>query len=148
VSLQQRETKEKGIMTKPTIDVRRAACRGQIVTSEDADYEAARKVYNGMIDRRPYAIVRAADVADVIAAVNFARDGALALSVRGGAHSVPGFGTNDEGIVIDLGRMRSVWVDAARRTARADGGGTWGIFSTPPIPSVSRRRAASSRPPA
>jgi FAD/FMN-containing dehydrogenase len=115
-------------MAQPSIADLRAACRGQVVTREDADYAVARKVYNGMIDRHPRAIVRAADVADVIAAVHFARDSGLDLSVRGGAHSVPGFGTNDEGLVIDLGRMRGTRVDAARRTARAEGGATWGDF--------------------
>ena len=64
-------------MAQPSIADLRAACRGQVVTREDADYEAARKVYNGMIDRHPHVVVRAADAADVIAAVNFARDKAL-----------------------------------------------------------------------
>ena len=79
-----------------------------------------------MIDRRPAAIVRCADVADVIAAVGLAREEGLDLSVRGGAHSVPGFGTNDGGIVCDLSAMRGVRVDPERRTARAEGGCTWG----------------------
>ena len=84
-------------MAKPTIVELRGACRGQVITPGDPDYEAARKVYNGMIDRRPSVIVRAVDAADVMAAVNFARENGLDLSVRGGSHSVPGFGTNDGG---------------------------------------------------
>ncbi len=111
-----------------TIADLRGKTRGQIVTKDEGDYETARKVYNGMIDRRPLAVVRAAGVADVMATVDFARENDLALSIRGGAHSVPGFGTNDGGIVIDLGRMKGIRVDAAARTARAEGGCTWGDF--------------------
>lgn len=115
-------------MTKPTLEQLRGACRGQVVTPDDADYEVARRVYNGMIDRRPAIVVRAADVADVMATVDYARENALDLSVRGGAHSVPGFGTNDGGVVLDLGRTKGIRVDPANRTVRADGGCTWGDF--------------------
>ena len=104
-------------------------CRGQVITAAAAEYEAARKVYNGIIDKRPRAIVRCADVGDVAAAVNFAREAGLPLSVRGGGHSVPGFGTNDGGIVIDLSPMRWVRVDPRAKTARAGGGTTWGDFN-------------------
>jgi FAD/FMN-containing dehydrogenase len=113
-------------MAKPTIADLRGACRGQIITPPDPDYEAARKVYNGMIDRRPGVIVRAVDAADVMTAVHFSRENGLDLSVRGGSHSVPGFGTNDRGMVIDLSRMNGIRVDPAARTARAEGGCTWG----------------------
>jgi FAD/FMN-containing dehydrogenase len=82
-----------------------------------------------MIDRRPRVIVRATDVADVMAAVDFARDNGLDLSLRGGAHSVPGFGTNDDGVVIDLCQMNGIRVDPSARTARAEGGCTWGGFN-------------------
>src|SRR5438270_6772245 len=85
--------------------------RGQVVTAGDPDYDEARSVYNGMIDRRPRAIIRCMDVGDVVAAVTFARENALDLSVRGGSHSVPGFGTNDGGVVIDLSPMKGVRVD-------------------------------------
>ena len=115
-------------MTKPTLEQLRSACRGQVVTPDDADYEVARKVHNGMIDRRPAVIIRAADIADVIATVGYARDSGLDLSVRGGAHSVPGFGTNNGGVVLDLGRMKGIRVDPGNRTVRADGGCTWGDF--------------------
>ena len=73
--------------------------------------------------------MRAADAGDVMAAVDYARENGLDLAVRGGGHSVPGFGTCDDGVVIDLGRMRGVRVDAAKRTARAEGGATWGDFN-------------------
>ena len=82
-----------------------------------------------MSDKRPLAIVRAEQVADVVGAVNFAREGGLELSVRGGGHSAPGFGTNDGGVVIDLSLMRYVHIDPQARTARAGGGATWGDFN-------------------
>ena len=79
-----------------------------------------------MIDRHPRVIARPASAADVMAAVGFARENALDLSIRGGSHSVPGFGTNDDGVVIDLSKMRSIRVDPEARTVRAEGGATWG----------------------
>src|SRR5207302_10159135 len=79
-----------------------------------------------MIDKRPTVIVRPVNAGDVIAAVNFAREGELALAIRGGAHSVPGFGTVDKGLVIDLSRMRGVRVDPEKRPARPEGGATCG----------------------
>jgi UDP-N-acetylenolpyruvoylglucosamine reductase len=115
-------------MAKPSLADLRAASRGQVITHDNPDYEAARKVYNGMIDRRPRVVVRPANPSDVMSAVSFARENALGLSIRGGSHSVPGFGTNDDGVVIDLSRMRSVRVDPVARTARAEGGCTWGDF--------------------
>jgi FAD/FMN-containing dehydrogenase len=109
-----------------TAEELRTSLRGDLIGPDDGSYDEARKVYNGMIDRRPAGIVRAADVADVIAAVDVAREQGLDLSVRGGGHSVPGFGTNDGGLVIDLAGMRGIHVDPDRRTARAGGGATWG----------------------
>ena len=79
--------------------------RGQVITEGDDAYDGARKVYNGMIDKRPGVIVQPADQADVIATVRFARDTGADLSIRGGSHSVPGFGTNDGGVVLDEGWM-------------------------------------------
>ena len=116
-------------MAEPTIDGLRERVRGEVITAADAGYDDARKVYNGMIDRRPLVVVRCVDVGDVMAAVDHARDGGLDLSVRGGSHSVPGFGTNDGGVVIDLAAMKGVRVDPAARTARAGGGCTWGDFN-------------------
>src|SRR6266540_4944554 len=81
-----------------------------------------------MIDRRPAMIGRCAGAADVIASVKFARDNHVLLSVRGGGHGVPGFAICDGGLMIDLSRMKSIRVDPAQRTARAEGGVTWGDF--------------------
>jgi FAD/FMN-containing dehydrogenase len=107
----------------------REQVRGEVVGPEDGGYEQARKVFNAMIDRRPAVIVRAANAGDVMSAVNFARENDLAVAVRGGGHSVPGFGTWDDAVVIDLQRMRSVHVDPRSKTARAEGGATWGDYN-------------------
>ena len=100
--------------------------RGTLLRPGDAGYEQARQVYNAMIDRRPALIVRCVDVADVMAAVNFAREQELTLAVRGGGHNGPGLGTCDDGLVIDLSGMKGIRVDPAVRTVRVEGGCTWG----------------------
>jgi FAD/FMN-containing dehydrogenase len=100
--------------------------RGTLIQPNDGPYEEARKVYNALHDRRPALIVHAAGVADVIAAVRFAKEKDLALAVRGGGHSIAGFGTCDGGLVLDLRRMRGIRVDPEHRTGRAEGGCTWG----------------------
>jgi len=102
---------------------------GQVVTPGDPDYEDARRVYNFMIDRRPAAIVRCADTRDVRGLVDYARDSGRDLAVRGGGHSVPGFGTGDGAIVADLSAMNRVLVDPQRRTARVGGGATWAMMN-------------------
>jgi FAD/FMN-containing dehydrogenase len=104
------------------------ATRGSVITSQSPDYDEARSVHNGMIDRRPLAIVRAVDVADVLIAVQAARESGLDLAIRGGAHSVPGFGTVDDGIVLDLSAMKGIRIDPEKRTGRVQGGCTWGDF--------------------
>jgi hypothetical protein len=104
----------------------RGKFRGELITPADPGYDAARKVYNGMIDRRPALIARCADVADVIAGVNFAREKGLLLAVRGGGHNGPGLGICDEGLVIDLGRLKGIRVDQQHRTVRVEGGCLWG----------------------
>jgi len=103
--------------------------RGDVIGPDDARYDEARRVYNAMIDRRPAAVVRCTGVADVVAAVKAARATGLPIAVRGGGHSVPGFGTADGALVVDLGRMRGIRVDPASRTVRAEGGCTWGDFN-------------------
>ena len=80
----------------------REQARGRVITAEDDGYDEARMVHNGMFDRHPLAVLKAEQVGDVIAAVNVAREHGLDLSVRGGGHSGPGFGTNDGGVVIDM----------------------------------------------
>jgi FAD/FMN-containing dehydrogenase len=102
---------------------------GEVITPDDDAYDEARKVYNAMIDRRPRVVLRAAGVDDVVAGVTVARDNDLPVAVRGGSHSVPGFGTGDDAVVIDLVRMQRVDVDPRTKTARAQGGATWGAFN-------------------
>jgi FAD/FMN-containing dehydrogenase len=97
-----------------------------LTRSSDPGYEEARSVYNGAVDRRPAAVVRCADVADVIACTNFARDHGMALAIRGGAHHGGGFCVWDDALVIDLGGLRSTTVSPAAQTVRVDGGCTWG----------------------
>ncbi|NUK49403.1 FAD-binding oxidoreductase [Streptomyces lunaelactis] len=123
-------------MTTPTsvldeklLERLRGAVRGDIVQPGDPDYDEARKVYNAMHDKRPAIVVRAVDVGDIVATVDFAREQDLLLAVRGGSHSVTGYGTCDGGVVLDLGRMRGIRVDPQARTARAEGGCTWADFN-------------------
>ena len=116
-------------MATPTLDQLREQVRGEVIARGDEGYDEARAVYNAMIDRHPAVVVRPVNAGDVMAAVNFARDSGVDLAIRGGGHSVPGFGTCDDGVVIDLSRMRGVRVDPVARTARAEGGATWGDFN-------------------
>lgn len=109
-----------------SIDQLKAAIRGQITLPADATYETARKVYNGMIDKRPALIVRAVDAADVIAAVHYGRENVLLTAIRGGGHNGAGLGTCDGGLVIDLSLMKGVRVDPTARTVRVAGGCVWG----------------------
>jgi FAD/FMN-containing dehydrogenase len=104
----------------------KANLRGELIQPKDEGYEAARKVYNGMIDRRPQMIAYCANVADVMRAVNFGRENKMLVAIRGGGHNGGGLGVCDDGLVIDLSRMNGVRVDPAARTARVEGGCTWG----------------------
>ncbi|MGC3875329.1 FAD-binding oxidoreductase [Halomonas sp. GXIMD04776] len=114
-----------GVLHAETIQAFAERLRGELIRPQDARYDEARRVYNAVHDRRPALIVRAADVADVMASVAFARQHELPLAVRGGGHSVPGFGTCDNGLVLDLGRMRGIRVDPEAQRVRAEGGCTW-----------------------
>jgi FAD/FMN-containing dehydrogenase len=100
--------------------------RGEVIRPGDEGYDTARAVHNAMIDRRPALIVRATDVADVMAGVDFARDNEVPLAVRCGGHNVAGFGTVDDGIVLDLSLMKGIRVDPVARAATVQGGCTWG----------------------
>ena len=102
--------------------------RGTLVLPADQHYETARKVFNGMIDRRPSIIAKCHTVDDVKRAVRFGRDAELMVAVRGGGHGIPGHATCDGGLVIDLSGMKGIRVDPAGRTVRADAGLTWGEF--------------------
>ncbi|MGH2375445.1 MAG: FAD-binding oxidoreductase [Longimicrobiales bacterium] len=104
----------------------KAGLRGELIQPNDAGYDDARKVYNGMIDRRPRFIARCADVADIVTAVNFARENDVLVAIRGGGHNGGGLGVCDDGLVIDLSRIKYTRVDPGARTVRAGGGCTWG----------------------
>ena len=95
-------------MSPQTIETLTASVTGEVVTPSDPGYDDARTVYNQMIDRRPAAVVRCADAKDVAAVVRHARETGRPLAVRGGGHSVPGFGTADDAVVADLSGMRTV----------------------------------------
>ena len=97
----------------------RSVFGGELLRSTDAGYETARRVWNGNIDRRPAVIARCRGVADVQRSLAFAVEQGLQVSVRGGGHSAPGYGTNDGGLVIDLGPMKGIRVDPAQRVATA-----------------------------
>ena len=104
----------------------RQSLRGPVMGREDPGYAEARKLYNGMIDKRPMLIARCADVADVMAAVRFAHENDLLVAIRGGGHNGPGLGSCDDGLVIDLSSMKDVRVDPAARTVRVGPGCTQG----------------------
>jgi FAD/FMN-containing dehydrogenase len=98
---------------------------GEVIAPDHPEYETARQVWNGMIDKRPAAIARCADADDVAAAVRFAAEYGLPFTVRGGGHNVAGTAVVDDGLVIDLSAMRAVLVDPSRRTVHVQGGATW-----------------------
>jgi len=113
-------------MTDQIVSTLQQGLRGRVIGRDDADYDAARALYNGMIDKKPRAIARCVDAADVIAAVNYGREQGLLIAVRGGAHNGPGLGSCDDGLVIDLSLMKSVRVDTQAKTVRVDPGCTSG----------------------
>jgi FAD/FMN-containing dehydrogenase len=108
-----------------TVEEFKASLRGHLLHAGEDGYDEARKIWNGMFDRRPALIARCAGAADVVSAVNFARDNRLQVAVRGGGHSFPGHSVCDGGLVIDLSPMKGVRVDSAARTARAQPGIKW-----------------------
>ncbi len=108
------------------VDKFEQSLRGQLIRPGDERYEQARKVYNAMIDKRPGLIAQVADAADVIAAVNFARETKVTVAIRGGGHNGGGLGICDGGLVIDLSRLKGVRVDPRARAVRVEGGCVWG----------------------
>ena len=115
-------------MNQETVKALKGDLRGEVVLPGDKDYEQARKVWNGMIDKRPAIIVRCLGTSDVTKAVKFAGDHGLTVSVKGGGHNVAGNAVCDNGLMIDLSGMKSVRVDPLSRTARAEPGVTWRQF--------------------
>ncbi|MCZ2826180.1 MULTISPECIES: FAD-binding oxidoreductase [unclassified Modestobacter] len=116
-------------MAMPALDSLMTQVDGTVVRPGDEAYEEARHVYNAMIDAHPAGVVRCAGTADVVATVRCAAESGSPLAVRGGGHSVPGFGTADDAVVADLSGMQAVDVDDERRTATVGGGATWGRFN-------------------
>ncbi|MCH8002908.1 MAG: FAD-dependent oxidoreductase, partial [Proteobacteria bacterium] len=106
----------------------RARLRGELIRPGDDGYDGARLIWNGMFDKKPALIARCSGTADVIDAVNFARENGMLTAVRGGGHNSAGSGSCDGGIVIDLSAMNAVHVDPKTRRARVQGGATWGDF--------------------
>lgn len=117
-------------IARDTAEELRSVIRSPVFGPGDVGYDDARRSFNAMIDRRPAAVAQPETAAEVAAAVRFARERYLPIGVRGGGHSVAGHGLIDDGLVIDLRRMRAVNVDASRRRARAEGGATWEEFDT------------------
>ena len=103
---------------------------GRVLTPRDDDYDAARVIYNALVDARPSVIARCTRPADVATALDFARSHSLEIAVRGGGHNPAGHCICDGGLVVDLSQMRTVTVDSSSAVAHADGGATWGDFDT------------------
>ncbi|MDZ4866013.1 MAG: FAD-binding oxidoreductase [Alphaproteobacteria bacterium] len=114
------------MLSKDTISTFKAGFRGEVIEPSDRGYNEARALYNAMIDKKPRLIARCVDVADVIAAVNFGRENKVVIAIRGGGHNGPGLGSVNDGLVIDLSRMKGVRVDPASSTVRAEPGCTQG----------------------
>src|SRR6201998_1825326 len=117
------------ILEEATVHNCADSLRGPLLSPREGGYDEARKVWNGMIDRRPALIARCAGVADVMTAVRFARTHELLVSVRGGGHNITGNAVCEGGLMIDLSPMKSVRVDPVARTARAEAGLTWGEYN-------------------
>jgi FAD/FMN-containing dehydrogenase len=122
------KTRPRDVSLVPIVEELRSVLRGSVVGPADPDYDVARRVHNGMIDKRPAAIARCAEVADVMAALHLGLEHGLPIAVRAGGHNVAGKAVCDDGIVIDLSGMKDMRVDPGRRTARAEAGLTWGEF--------------------
>jgi FAD/FMN-containing dehydrogenase len=113
-------------MSTTEIQAFKSAFHGQVFDPADASYDDARRIWNASVDKHPRLIARCSGLADVIAAVNFGRANNLLTAIRGGGHNVGGRALCDDGVVIDLSNLRSVYVDPAKRTVRVQGGATLG----------------------
>ena len=113
-------------MSSANLEQLRARFRGEIIQPGDEGYDSARRVYNGMIDKRPALIAKCVDVADVIAAVDYGRENQMLTAIRGGGHNGGGLGICDGGLVIDLSRMKGIRVDPAAKTVMVGAGCVWG----------------------
>lgn len=109
-------------ISEALIEELRSSLAGDVIAPGDVSYDQARSIWNGMIDRRPSLVARCSGTADVIRAIRFARENDLPVTVRGGGHGVGGHAVRDDALMIDLSAMKGIWVDAARRTARAQAG--------------------------
>jgi FAD/FMN-containing dehydrogenase len=116
-------------LSRDSVDGLRAQFSGEVLGPDDAGYDVARAVHNGLIDKRPALIARCANTADVADAVRWARAEGLEISVRGGGHSVAGRAVTESGVMVDLAPMRGSYVDTARRRARVQGGATWNDYN-------------------
>lgn len=114
------------MLNETSIQEFKSALRGQLIQPSDSGYDEARKVHNGMIDKRPLMIAKCVDVGDVITAVNFARNNNILVSIRGGGHNAGGLGICDDGLVIDMSLIKYTRVDPAAKTVLAGGGCVWG----------------------
>ena len=122
----QTSTKAASKLTEQAVTAFRTQLRGELFQPSDPRYDEVRKVYNAMIDKRPALIARCKDTSDVISAIDFGRDNQMTVAIRGGGHNGPGFGTCDDGLVIDLSQMRDIHVDPSNNTVRVEGGCVWG----------------------
>ena len=113
-------------VTTPPYEELSTSLRGALIVPGDPAYDQARAVYNAMIDKRPGAIARCRDVADVMTCVDFGREHGIEIAIRGGGHNAGGLGIWDGALVIDLSQLRSTTVDPVARTVRVDAGCTWG----------------------
>jgi FAD/FMN-containing dehydrogenase len=116
------------LLERPAFEALRARMRGAVIDPTHPEYDTARRVHNGMIDKRPAVIARCTGVADVMVALQFGLEQGLPIAVRGGGHNVAGKAVCDDGLVIDLAPMKGMRVDPARRVAQAQAGLTWGEF--------------------
>jgi FAD/FMN-containing dehydrogenase len=126
----------------------RSRFRGALIRPGEEGYEEARRVWNGAVDRRPGLIARCAGADDVVAAVRFARDHDLEISVRGGGHSIAGLSVCDGGLMIDLSLMKAIRLDPASQTVQAAGGVLWGELDRATQPAGLATTEGSSATPA